>query len=58
MNHETPAGTRLMERVCVCVVALIVSSSVLGRKRVCDIENTHTHTLLCVWYVVRKLHVH
>lgn len=46
MNHETPAGTRLMESVCVCVVALIVSSSVLGRKRVCDIENTHT--LLCV----------
>lgn len=34
--------------MCVCVVALIVSSSVLGRKRVCDIENTHTRTAVCV----------
>lgn len=58
MNHETPAGTRLMESVCVCVCGCFNSELISFGKKKGVWYREHTHTLLCVWYVVRKLHVH
>lgn len=55
MNHETSAGTRLME--CVCGGGGCFNSELIsfGKKKGVWYRK---HTLLRVWYVVRKLHVH